>query len=140
MGQRRRARELALQLLFEVEITRDPPAQVLTRFWAMREVPQAVQEFTGTLVLGTVAHLESIDRLLASAAKNWRLGRMAIVDRNVLRMAIFELRHRPETPSAVVIDEAIEIARKFGSEDSAPFINGVLDAVRQGIAQAGNET
>ena len=92
-----------------------------------------MQEFAQDLVLGTVENRERIDVEIAAVAEHWRLERMAVVDRNVLRMAIFELMDQPETPPAVVIDEAIEIARKYGSEDSAPFINGILDTIRRRV-------
>ena len=140
MGHRRRSRELALQLLFEVEITRDDPREVVQRFWGTRLVPVDVREFAETLTLGTLEHLGAIDALLDAATEHWRLDRMAIVDRNVLRMAIYELCYRPDIPPAVVIDEAIEVVRKYGSEESAPFINGVLDAVRRRVALPVDET
>jgi N utilization substance protein B len=133
MGRRRQGRELALQILFQVEITCDPPADVLRRFWESRRVPETMREFAQSLVLGTVENRERIDGEIAAVAEHWRLERMAVVDRNVLRMAIFELMDQPETPPAVVIDEAIEIARKYGSEESAPFINGILDSIRRRV-------
>ena len=133
MGRRRQGRELALQILFQVEITCDPPADVLQRFWESRSVPEEMREFAQGLVLGTAENRERIDGEIAAVAEHWRLERMAVVDRNVLRMAIFELIGEPETPPAVVIDEAIEIARKYGSEDSAPFINGILDSIRRRV-------
>ena len=133
MGRRRQGRELALQILFQVEITCDPPADVLQRFWESRSVPEEMREFAQSLVLGTAENRERIDGEIAAVAEHWRLERMAVVDRNVLRMAIFELIGEPETPPAVVIDEAIEIARKYGSEDSAPFINGILDSIRRRV-------
>lgn len=140
MGHRRRARELALQLLFEVELTRDTPAEVVTRFWAERVVPRNVRTFADVLTEGALEHLADIDTLLAGAADHWRLDRMAAVDRNVLRIAIYELCHQTDIPPAVVIDEAIEVARKYGSEDSAPFVNGILDAVRRRVATPADET
>jgi N utilization substance protein B len=133
MGQRRHARELALQILFQVEITRDPPSQVADRFFASRPTASPTRRFAEALVRGTLEKRERIDAEIAAATENWRLERMAIVDRNVLRMAIFELIGQPETPPAVIIDEAIEIVRKYGSEESAPFINGVLDSVRRRV-------
>ena len=140
MGHRRRARELALQLLFEVELTRDAPGEVVTRFWAARSVPRDVRAFADILTEGALEHLADIDTVLAGTADQWRLDRMAAVDRNVLRIAIYELCHRADIPPAVVIDEAIEVARKYGSEDSAPFVNGILDAVRRRVATPAEET
>lgn len=87
-------------------------------------------DYARTLVEGSLAHRESIDRLVADQADNWRLERMPVVDRNLLRMAVYEMRFQPEVPAVVVIDEAIELAKKFGSEQSGRFVNGILDALR----------
>ncbi len=136
MGSRRRARELALQILFQVEITRDPAALVLERFWSAQPAARATRAFAEELVQGVLNHAAEIDAIIEGGAEHWRLERMAIVDRNVLRTAIYELTRRPETPGPVVIDEAIEVARKYGSQESAPFINGVLDGIRRRIEKA----
>ena len=87
-------------------------------------------DYARTLVEGSLAHQESIDRLVANQADNWRLERMPVVDRNVLRLAVYEMRYQPDVPAVVVIDEAIELAKKFGSEQSGRFVNGILDALR----------
>ncbi len=102
----------------------------LEEFWIGKEVSETVQAFTESLVRGTMAHRSAIDGILAESATNWRVNRMAVVDRNILRMAIEELLWFPETPPIVVIDEAIEIAKKFGNDESGPFVNGILDAIR----------
>lgn len=140
MGRRRRGRELALQILFQVEITRDRPEEVASRFLADRDIPTQSRAFAEALTYGALEHMEEIDAYISGAAQHWRLERMAAVDRNLLRLAIFELRYHTETPPPVIIDEAIEIARKYGSEDSASFINGVLDAVRRRVEIPQNET
>lgn len=136
MGLRRQGRELALQLLFQVEMTRDPAAEVVRRFWSSQRHARAAEEFAETLAFGTLENLQIIDQRIAGATENWRLERMAVVDRNVLRMAIFELLFHEQTPPAVIIDEAIEVVRKYGAPESAPFINGVLDAVRRDVENA----
>ena len=136
MGLRRRGREFALQLLFQVEMTRDPIIDVAQRFWATQEPDQDARPFADELSAGTLENLAGIDQRIAGATEHWRLERMAVVDRNVLRIAVFELAYRQETPPAVVIDEAIEVVRKFGAPESAPFINGILDAIRRDVEKA----
>jgi N utilization substance protein B len=133
MGLRRQGREYALQLLFQVEMTRDPIAAVEERFWASLQSEPDARAFAGELAQGTLEHLAEIDANIAGATVHWRLERMAVVDRNVLRVAVFELVYRQDTPTAVVIDEAIEVVRKYGAPESAPFINGVLDAIRRDV-------
>ena len=133
MGQRRRARECALQMLFQIDLTGVAPADVFRTFWRTQNVEQSVRSFSEQLVLGVYEEREATDRLIAGAADRWKLDRMPVVDRNVLRMAVYELLQQPETPAAVVIDEAIEVAKKFGSAESGGFINGILDAVRRRV-------
>jgi len=140
MGLRRQGRELALQLLFQIEMTRDPAVEVARRFWSAQSHARAAREFAEVLAFGTMENLEAIDRRIAGATEHWRLERMAVVDRNVLRMAVFELLYHDLTPPAVVIDEAIEVVRKFGAPESAPFINGVLDAVRRDVESKPSRT
>jgi len=129
VGHRRRAREHALQVLFQIDLTGGETDEVLTRFWEDMETDARVREFAERLVRGVLAERETIDRRLVEAAARWRLERMAVVDRNVLRVAVWELL-AGESPAPVVIDEAIEVARRFGGEDSAGFVNGILDGIR----------
>lgn len=133
MGQRRRARECALQMLFQIDLTNAQPAEVFSEFWEDQSPAPELRAFAERLVEGVRREREQLDRLIADASEHWRLERMAVVDRNVLRIAVYELLFDPDTPAAVVLDEAIEVARKYGSEESAAFINGVLDAVRRRI-------
>lgn len=132
-GKRRQAREAALQLLFEIELTRDEPAEVVERAWRVRRPAADIRPFCERLVLGAWAQRAAIDDLVQECAEHWRLERMSAVDRNLLRLAAFELLFESETPPAVILDEAVDIARRFGSEDSPAFVNGVLDAVRRRI-------
>lgn len=138
MGARRQAREIALQLLYEFDLARQKSAYVLGRF--AREpladfygVPAEVSEqdeiksFAHQLASGVLDHLQAIDALLESQSAHWKLSRMSCVDRNILRLATFELLYCPDIPASVTLNEAIEIAKKFGSEDSGAFVNGVLD-------------
>ena len=133
MPRRRKARECALQLLFQWEGDRPDPASLLPAFWQSRKVDHETLRFAEELFLGTVGALDEIDPLLAAHSQHWKLERMAAVDRNLLRLAVGELMAHPQTPPAVVIDEALEIGRRFSSEDSVEFINGVLDAIRKAL-------
>ncbi len=132
MGDRRQSRELALQALFFLDVTHTDSAQGLGEFCALREdeLPGLVKPFFIELVQGVLDAREEIDGLLDKWAKNWKLSRMAVVDRNIMRIAAFELLKRPDIPCSVSINEAVEIGKKFGTRDSGAFINGVLDRIR----------
>ena len=127
MGLRRRARELALQLLYQHELTGAEPEKMQAEFEEWAKAPEDAQRFASELVDGTIANLVEIDEELAVQTAHWRVERLASVDRNILRLALFELLFCSTTPPPVVLDEAIEIAKKFGSEESHRFVNGVLD-------------
>lgn len=129
-GERRKAREFALQLLFQLDISPEPPETAMEEFWEGKPVSEPVRAFAVRIVEGTFSTRDGIDEILADCALNWRVNRMAVVDRNILRMAVWEFLGEPETPRIVIIDEAIEIAKKFGNDESGPFINGILDAIR----------
>jgi N utilization substance protein B len=132
MGPRRKAREYALQMLFQWDITHDAIDQIAATFFQNGlEGSTAVVEFARKLVTGTVENVEYIDRLIQRHAEHWRLDRMATVDRNLLRLATEEFLHDQETPKTVVINEAIEIARRFSSQESPQFINGILDSIKK---------
>jgi transcription antitermination protein NusB len=132
MGPRRKAREYALQMLFQWDITHDAIDQIATVFFQNHaEESPVVADFARELVTGTVENVEQIDRLIARHAEHWRLDRMATVDRNLLRMATQEFLHDKETPKTVVINEAIEIARRFSAQESPQFINGILDSIKK---------
>jgi transcription antitermination protein NusB len=136
LTRRSRGREVALQLLYQHDVnprTRMPRPAV-ERFVHDRLKDAAVEPFTLSLYDGVLAHAAVIDQKLGEAASNWRLPRMAAVDRNILRIGAFELLFTPETPLNVVFDEAVELARRYGSQDSPGFVNGVLDRLRQNIA------
>lgn len=134
MGMRRQARELALQLLYQHELTHMDPEEMQRRFEGWCNAPEGICRFADELLRGTLEHLEEIDRELDLQTAHWRLERLAAVDRNILRLALYELLFHSETPHAVVIDEAIEIAKRFGAEDSARFVNGVLDGFVKRVA------
>jgi len=130
MGPRRKAREYALQMLFQWDITHDSIDQILSTFFNGLEESEAVADFARTLVIRAVENVEKIDSLIQRHAEHWRMDRMATVDRNVLRLATQELFDN-ETPKTVVINEAIEIARRFSSQESPQFINGILDSIKK---------
>ena len=134
MTRRSRAREVALQLLFQRDYNPGLDRAALERFAADRLRDPALVPFCLGLYDGTVAHLADLDARLAAAAQNWRLPRMAAVDRNVLRLGAYEVLCTPETPATVAINEAIELARRYGSAGSPAFVNGILDRLRQGAA------
>ncbi|MBI1818045.1 MAG: transcription antitermination factor NusB [Deltaproteobacteria bacterium] len=129
MGMRRKGRELALQALYQQEITGEVSENSLRGFWLSSDATEPVKAFALSLVEGVVGRRAEIDALVDKAAANWRLDRLSKVDLNVLRLATYELLGTPEVPPSVVINEAIEIVRRFGSEESAVFVNGVLDQV-----------
>jgi N utilization substance protein B len=133
---RHRAREAAIQMLYQWEVGREPMADVARTFWT--EGPAAgsalgddLRRFATTLAAGVADSVGDIDPIITGAAENWRIERMNVLDRLILRMAIYEFLHEPETPAKVIINEALELARTFSTDDSVRFINGVLDAVRR---------
>ena len=131
MGHRRRARECALQMLFQLDLTGSSVEDVFEEFWKDQNAEDDVRDFAEQLVHGVLEHRTFLDGVVTASAEHWRIDRMAVVDRNVLRMGVYELVCERDTPAVVVIDEAIEVAKKFGSVESGSFINGVLDDVRR---------
>ena len=130
MGKRRHAREAALSILYQLEFRSENLPEVFRAYWADHPCPPEVQAFAEELVAGTAAHREEIDTLIASHAEHWQFSRIALVDRNILRVATYELLFRKEIPEKVILNEAIEIAKQYGSEDSSRFVNGILDRIR----------
>jgi N utilization substance protein B len=134
---RRKAREYALQILFQVDFTKKRiDSKDLEEFWSGKKESRSVKEFTEDLVRGTLNSIDEIDAMIERVTENWLLKRMAAVDRNILRFAAYEILYRKDIPSAVTINEAIEIAKKFSSTESAPFINGILDQLAKESAKA----
>jgi N utilization substance protein B len=128
-GTRRKGRELALQALYQIEITGDPSAAAVDLFLRHFEGTPHAKDFARRLVSGVVSQGPAVDRLIEESAENWKLARLAKVDLVILRMATYELLFCPDIPTTVSLDEAIEIGKRFGSADSATFINGVLDQI-----------
>jgi N utilization substance protein B len=132
---RRKAREYALQILFQTDFTgKKSDGEALREFWSARKENADVRKFTEDLVRGTLDKIEEIDAAIEKVTENWLLKRMAAVDRNILRFAAYEILYRKDIPAAVTINEALEIAKKYSSSESASFLNGVLDrlAKREG--------
>lgn len=128
MGARRKGRELAVQALYQIELRNDASAPALQMLWDQSEAGDRAKEFARQLVEGVRGQREKIDELITAASANWRFERLSTVDVNVLRVAVHELLAR-EAPTNVVLDEAIEVARRFGTNESATFVNGVLDQI-----------
>jgi len=133
MRRERKARESALQIAFELEFNDSEPQRILDQYWREQKAVfdlQSIREYGDWLVNGILAHRPEIDDLIQSCSEHWRIARMACVDRNILRLAVFELLHEKQVAPAIVINEAIEIAKKYSGEKAAIFVNGILDAVR----------
>jgi N utilization substance protein B len=139
MTRRSRAREVALQLLFQRDLNPNTDRAPIERFAGDRLRDPALVQFCLSLYDGVVAHLSEIDEALTAAADNWRLPRMAAVDRNILRLGSYELRCEANSPPHVALDEAIELARRYGSAGSPAFVNGVLDRVHKGEGTRGEQ-
>lgn len=133
MSLRRKSREYALQMLFQWEMNHQPADRIEQSFWKSAPAADSTRRFANQLFEGAISQAESSDKLSAKLAKNWRLERMAEIDRSILRLAIYELRSGT-APVKVVIDEAIELAKKFSTAESAPFLNGILDSAAKAIA------
>lgn len=135
MGTRRKSRELALQMLFQADMGKQTPEQVRKTFWSERkDMDDSVRGFADDLFRVATERTADIDEMIEAHAQNWRMDRMAAVDRNVLRTAVAEFLGFPQTPAPIVINEALEIARKFSSPEAINFINGVLDSVSKDLA------
>jgi len=134
MRKRTRARELALQVLYQVDIRKEDPSALLEDFWQQKisskeDLTVSIKEFATSLVEGVLKNLDSIDKVISSYAENWQLDRMAIIDRNIMRMATFELLYVDDIPPKVSINEAVDLAKKYGDTESGKFVNGILDKI-----------
>jgi transcription antitermination protein NusB len=137
MGKRRKAREIALQFLYQLEQNGAiDPEPFEAEFWARHPVDAEGRQFAASLVRGTKRQQAEIDKRIAECAEHWDIDRMAVVDRNILRLAVYELLFEPGVPGKVAINEAIEIAKKFGTSESSRFVNGVLDRIHRELRPA----
>ena len=133
MGKRRRSREFALQVLYQLEITKQGALQAMVQLKENFSPEEGEDEFAKQIVLGVVERRQEIDRLIEERSENWRLDRMTIIDRNILRIAIFELLYCSEVPPKVTLNEAIDLGKRYGSEESGSFINGILDRIQNEV-------
>ena len=130
MRKRTQAREFALQILYQLEMNPGSRDEIKNSFWdPYPEAPDEVRRFAEMLVEGTLTHQQEIDEVVTRAAENWEIARMAVIDRNILRFATYELLFREDIPPKVTINEAVNLAKKFSQEDSGKFVNGVLDKI-----------
>ena len=143
MGRRRKARELALQFLYQYDTLRETSSEevslddLMGLFWRTNEMPSEdeVRVFATTLMSGACRDMQGIDEIISSYSENWKISRMSKVDRNIIRMAIYELLYLNDIPAPVTINEAIELGKKYGTEESGAFINGILDRVRRALSK-----
>jgi N utilization substance protein B len=135
MGTRRKAREVALQVLFQIDVSQVDVDEAVELFWNNFEAPENVREFSTHLIKGTHSQLIEIDELIKSCSENWSLDRMSKVDKNILRLAVFELVYCNDIPPKVTLNEAIDLGKYYGSENSGSFINGILDALYTKLLQ-----
>ena len=139
MGKRRRGRETALKLLYALDITEEPVDKLLHASWIETVVPEVVREFSVTLVAGVMAHRDEIDNLVQEWSMNWSLERIGIIERNILRFAIYELLFMTDIPPNVTINEAVEVAKRYGTDEAPSFINGILDRIKQELEARGGD-
>lgn len=132
MRKRTRAREYALTILYQAELTRRNILETSTSFWAEKEtIDDAVKTYTDRIIEGVHTRIEQIDELISKYATNWQLKRMAVIDRNVMRLSVFELLFLDDIPPKVAINEGVELAKKYGDMESSKFVNGVLDKIHK---------
>ncbi len=129
MGRRHRARELALQILFQMDSGQENLKESSKTFWLLRRHPKEIREFANRLVEGTQGNLKAIDEKIVRYAEHWEIKRMAIVDRNILRLGTYEILYCPDIPIKVSLNEAVELAKKFSTEKSGQFVNALLDKI-----------
>jgi N utilization substance protein B len=135
MGRRRQSREAGLKLLYALDITRADVKAVLRAPWAKAMMLDDIRDFTTTLVTGVIRHRNEIDAFIQECSTNWSLERIGLVERNILRLAIYELCFLPDIPPNVTINEAVEVAKKYGTEEAPAFINGILDRIKHTVGQ-----
>ena len=142
MGARRKARICALQMLFQYDVAQPRVEDLTSNYWDAfgDEMGNDARDFSNNLALGAISRLDEIDGLIKRRAEHWRIQRMAVVDRNILRLAIYEFLYEEDTPKTVVINEALEIARRFSTFEATQFINGILDAIKRDLESSQTAT
>jgi len=139
MGIRRQGREAAFQLVYQLDLSGESYESSAEEFWLQTATPCQAREFTTSLVKGVFANMDRIDALLSEHSHNWKMHRMNAVDRSILRLGVYELIFCNETPTKVIINEAIEIGKKYGTAESGSFINGILDKISKEVRQKDEE-
>lgn len=141
MGVRHRSREAAVQCLYQWDVTGADPEQILAGYWESHGSPDlAVKRFAELLFLGTVARVADIDAMISDQTRHWRIDRLGLVEKSILRLGAYELAFDPDTPPAVVIDEAIELCKRFSGPEAGPFVNGILDAIKGQVGEPSGTT
>jgi N utilization substance protein B len=141
MRKRTKARECALQILYQVDVTKNESSHCQHDYWQVnKDTDRTIVEFANGIVKGTIDNLKKIDKVIADYATNWNLERMAVVDRNILRLATYELLFIKEIPPKVSINEAVDIAKKYGDKDSGKFVNGILDKISKEESISGKKS
>ncbi|MGA2095275.1 MAG: transcription antitermination factor NusB [Candidatus Acidiferrum sp.] len=133
MSLRTKGREFAMQMLFQWDMSEQPPAKLEAKFWRAAKAAESTREFANRLFEGAVKDTAAIDELIVKQAENWRLERLAVIDRAILRLAIYELL-TTDTPPKVILNEAVDLAKKFSSEEAGSFVNGILDAIHKSLS------
>jgi N utilization substance protein B len=133
LGKRSKSREIALQVLYQIDVNNNDAEEAFNLFWLHFTPSEDLKDFSQVIVQGVYHHIEEIDAIIEHYSEHWRIKRMSIVDRNILRAAIFELMFCADVPTKVVLNEAVELGKKFGSNKSGSFVNGILDKVAHRI-------
>jgi transcription antitermination factor NusB len=129
LRKRSKARESALQILYQIDVTSDPVDAILNQYWHTRNRNPEVVDFANEIIKGTTEHLSEIDAIISQHSESWEISKMPIVDRNILRFAIYEILYMDDIPPKVTIDEAVDLANSYGTSNSGKFINGILDKI-----------
>ena len=133
MGRRRKAREETLRILYRLEFNNRPLEETIDQYWENKRAHKVTREYSTWLVSGIISHQKMIDTFIQQVSEHWRISRMALIDRNIIRIAVFELLYEENIAPAIIINEAIEIAKMYSGNEAATFVNGILDAVRKNL-------
>lgn len=139
MGQRHKAREYAMQALYMYEAVNSPIEELSSLTWLNKKIPENIREFTVSLINGSIEKIEFIDNIIKKYSKNWKFERLSSIDKSILRISLYSLFFTPDIPSAVVINEGVELGKTYGGESSGQFINGVLDTIKKNELEKENK-
>ena len=133
MGRRRKAREETLRILYRLEFDNRPLEETIDQYWENKRAHREIREYSTWLVSGIISYQKKIDTIIQQASEHWRISRMVLIDRNIIRIAAFELLFEENIAPAIIINEAIEIAKMYSGDEAATFVNGILDAIRKNL-------